>query len=853
MIRRGGTITNNVTPSQELVYEDAFAVPNWFYQQKSWVADPRNSSNAVYNYPLAFRIQGLLDYQALKKSLEEIVRRHNVLRSLFCLENGSVVQKVRPAQLLSVPVKDLSGVDDCLREEQALQEAQRESRKSFDLTRDPPVRPLLLRLGPEDHVLVLATHHLVYDDWSNGILFRELAALYPSYSEGKPSPLPEMTYRYGDFARWQAKRLQGDELKSRLSFWGKTLSGGSDFHHLATDHPRPAERTYRGSLEKVVLPPALTTGLQILSQRERISLFMVLLAGFQSLLHRYSGDEDIVVGSCSANRPLVEVEGLIGRFGNDLVIRTNFSHNPTFRELLGRVRESSLNAYSYQDLPFGEVIEHLSPNHRSSRNPLFQIMFIFQNAPKENTPIPGLSLSAFPLEAKTAKYDLNVWLRSQNGLEVALEYNVDLFESPTIRKILTDYQTVLESMVQNPDASVSNTPIDNRQPIVSDTPRKMQYGACSATEDAIERQLISIWEDVLKVHPIGINQNYFELGGDSLMAAGLFAQLESVFQVKLPIASLLHAPTIEQQAALIRQKGPSSSWSPLVPIQMGGSRPPLYLVHGAGGNVLIYRSLALHLGPNQTVYGLQSQGLDGKQPLLTRIQDMAALYVQEIKKVQPRGPYLLGGYCMGGTLALEMAQNLRAQGEEVPLLALIDTSNWANVSAGSFPDDVWFHWQKIKFHLQNFLLLDSRDKLSFLSDKIKVLRSRTSVWLGMVQSRIRKKNQAVRNNSLVVLAQLWELNEQAAFDYVPIVYPGRITQFRPVSQYSRYDGPEKGWRNLASEGVEVIDLQVYPGGMLVEPFVADLAARLSSCIERLISRRFANADSSLPRPAGREI
>jgi thioesterase domain-containing protein/acyl carrier protein len=835
------TVLNGHGSQASFLEEVRFLAPKWYPQQPEWARNPRSNDNAAYNYVLPLRIRGPLHKEALRLSLEEIVRRHQVLRSVFRLEDGKLFQLVMPLQSFRVSEENLDSLATEERVWKAQQLAVEDAQRPFDLTRDLLLRATLVRLASDEHVLLLTTHHIACDDWSTGILLREFSQLYEAFDAGKPSPLPPLKFQYSDFVRDFERRMQGGERKSRLQFWKEQLANASDFHHLAPDLVRPPKQTFHGTHEVALYSEELLAKIKALSQREHISIFMTLLAAFQCLLQRYSGHNDIGIASCVANRNSEVVEGIVGPFSNRLVLRTNMQGNPTFRELLGRVRDVALNAYSQQDLPFGEIVEERGHSPKPDRNALFQVLMILQNAPKARWEVPGLSFSWLPLDTGTTRYDLNVWLQFKEGLEVDLQYNTDLFMRSTMRRVLEDYQAVLTAMVQNPESKSSDVIVEAERPKIEEPLREQNSVPSSASKDSIELRMVQIWENLLHIHPIKPDQNYFELGGDSLRAVQLFGQIEKEFNVKLSIATLFRAQTISELCNLIREHGAEKDWSSLVAIQPRGSRPPLYLVHGAGGNVFIYRSLALSLGSHQPVYGLQSQGLDGRRPFATRIQDMAALYVQEIRKVQPQGPYFLGGYCMGGTVALEMAQKLRAQGEEVAFLALIDTSNWSNVSVGSFLDGVRFHWQKVDFHLRNFLLLNSKDKLSFLRGKLGVLRSRTSVWFGMLQSTIVKKNQAVRNSSLV-LAQLWELNERAAFEYIPTVYPGRITQFRPVRQYSRYDGPERSWTGLASEGVDLIDLQAYPGGMLVEPFVADLAARINSCVEGLISRPPARAD-----------
>ena len=355
----------------------------------------------------------------------------------------------------------------------------------------------------------------------------------------------------------------------------------------------------------------------------------------------------------------------------------------------------------------------------------------------------------------------------------------------------------------------------------------------SQIEDETTKELARIWRELLGVSSVGLDDNYFDLGGDSPLAVQLFAQIDKAFKVKLPLATLFEAPTISDLARILRQKAPTLDWSPLVAIQPVGSRPPFFCVHGAGGHVLIYRDLSLHLGLDQPFYGLQAQGFDGKYPPLTQIEDMAALYVREIRRVQPDGPYFIGGYCLGGTIAYEMAQQLREQGEQVALLAMFDTMNWYKVPRPSFFGKRYYETQRLLFHSANFFRLNFAGKAKFFWEKVKIFRSRIPVWRGKLLGKFVKDASSAKSKSWM-LGQVWELNDHAAFNYAPRPYPGSVTDFRPVKQYRMCNKPELKWDRLAQGGQKIVTLPVYPAGMLVEPFVKHLADALKKCMDDAI-------------------
>jgi thioesterase domain-containing protein/acyl carrier protein len=827
-------LLGEVPMSHSWLPDEVFTPLGWYFEQGLWVQDALAPGNRVHNYPLPMRIRGSLNREALGHSLQEVLRRHHVLRSVFRNMDGKLAQMIVPLQPLTMSVLDLTNLPERDRESKARQLVLEDATRPFDLTCGPMLRTGLLRLGTEDHILQLTTHHIVCDDWSTGILLRELFALYVAFSMGNPSPLPELAYQYGDFVRGVQKKLQGKDLTSRVAFWKGRLAGGNDFHHVTPDHPRSMPRSYRGAHERAIFPEDLTNFVKVLSQREAVSPFMTMMAGLQCLLKIYSGQDHIGVGSCVANRSLLQLEGLIGPFANVSVLRTDLSGNPTFRDVLRRVREVSLTAYSYQDLPFGTLLEYLQPRPDPSRNPLFQVLFVLLNAPNEPWHLPGLTVDPFPLDTGTTRYELNLWVKLHECLEVDLQYNSDLFEAATIRQILRDYGVALEVMSKNPEARVSELAIQ-KQRVAIKGQQQPEYARTEyvAPNGAMESRLVELWEAVLDKRPIGVNDDFFELGGDSLRAVRLFAQIGEVLKLTIPLGSLFQAPTIATLAKAICEAGSSDTC--VVTIQSGDNHPPLFCLPGQTGSILMYRSLAQHLGSDQPVYGLQPQGLDGKQPPLTRIEDMAATFVRKIRVIQPQGPYFLAGYCMGGTIALEMAQQLRSQGQTVGLLALLDTYNWGLLKRTSFVDDLyfrvqqwWFSWKRCGLRWRD--LRDPKRPYPFLL-----------VALPGREKSLRRFSEFWNKPAAEVVS---ECNRRAAISYVPQVYSGRVLHVRPTRQYTRYNRPEMSLNGLAANGVEEFFLPGYPAQILEEPLVRHLAVKLRACIDEFAATKGVGAGAA---------
>ncbi|MBV9109450.1 MAG: AMP-binding protein, partial [Gemmatimonadetes bacterium] len=412
--------------------------------------------SALYNLSVAWRLGGALDQAALERSLGEIMRRHETLRTVFAEVDGSPVQVIAPFGGFTLPVEELSGLGDADREAVVGRRVGEEARRPFDLAAGPLFRASLLRLDAEDHVLLLSMHHIVSDGWSMGVLFLELSALYEAYREGRESPLSDLPIQYADYARWQREQLEGDALDRQLAYWRERLADAPALLELPTDHPRPAVQAYRGALVPVELPAELLERLQALGRREGATLYMVLLSAFQVLLSKYSGSEDIVVGSPIAGRTRGEVEGLIGFFLNSLVLRADLSGDPSFRETLRRVREATLGAYAHQEVPFERLVAELQPERSMSHAPLFQVMFTLQNAPGREDALAGLEVSTVGQANDIAKFDLSLTLReTAQGLRGGLIYSTDLFERGTADRMLGHLERVLEQVAADADVRLS--------------------------------------------------------------------------------------------------------------------------------------------------------------------------------------------------------------------------------------------------------------------------------------------------------------------------------------------------------------------------------------------------------------
>jgi amino acid adenylation domain-containing protein len=440
--------------------EEVFVFPTSFAQQRLWFLDQFQPNSPFYNIPTAVRLTGKLDVVAFERALNEIVRRHETLRTTFATSDGKPVQVIAPQDALPLPVFDLTHHEVEVRETDALRLARDDAQRPFDLSRGPLLRATLIRLGNEEHIVLLTMHHIVSDGWSMGVLISELATLYDAFANNRPSPLPDLPIQYADFAVWQREWLQGDVLESQLAYWGKQLGKGSPILELPADRPRPAVQTFSGATETAVIPRSVVGALESLSRSEGATLFMTLLAAFNVLLYRYTGLDDVSVGTPIANRNRAEIEGLIGVFINTLVLRTDLSGLPTFRQVLQRVREVALGSYAHQDVPFEMLVEQLQPERDMSRSTFFQVMFILQNVPQRLREVSGLTFSQVEAETGSSTHDLTLMVTEcPDGLRADVEYNTDLFDATTIRRLLAHFEHLLEGIVADPDQRISALPL----------------------------------------------------------------------------------------------------------------------------------------------------------------------------------------------------------------------------------------------------------------------------------------------------------------------------------------------------------------------------------------------------------
>ena len=809
-------------------------LPLSFSQERLWFLNQLKPDSSSHNIPLALGITGSLDVPALEQSLNEILQRHETLRTTFTTVDGQPVQVIHPMDF-KLPIVDFTTIQNPKSIDEGARSAVQnflleEAKRPFDLNQGPLLRATLLQLDEQEYVLLVTIHQIVFDGWSEGVLFRELAALYEAFSTGKPSPLPELPIQYADFAVWQREWLQGEFLDTLLSYWKQQLGDGLPAQHLPTDRSQPIVPTRRSAHQTLVLPKELAEALKALSRQEGATLFTTLLTAFKILLHRYTNQDDLFVCTPTANRNRNQTKGLIGYFVNLLVLRTDLSGNPSFRELLSRVRQVASGAYAHQDLPVLQLVNSLN----LVQTPLSQVMFVLQNVPKQPLKLPGLTVNSLDIENGTADFDMSLsMVEAAQELTGVLKYNTDLFDDATITGMLDDFQTLLEEIVANPEQPLSSLlplVISRSLPSAPDQEHREVEREFVAPRNPLEVQLTEIWQELLGIESIGIKDNFFELGGHSLLAVRLFDRIEKTFNKNIPSATIFQAPTIEQLASILGQEEWSASSSSLVLIQAGGSKPPLFFIHVLGEGLEFCRPLAPHLGSEQPMYGLAVGIMD--EASASKVENVVEHYIKEIRSLQPEGPYFLAGIYCGGRVAYDVAEQLREQGEKVALLALLNTLKDAKAEkVMPVRDRVLAHWSI-------FLQLGP----AYIYRKLGIEHIKNNLMNTYCQWYDRlglPAPQACRN--FTYRAKKKAGNPDWVFAPKQI-YPGQVTLFRAIDELVFYDS-DLGWGQMTPGGLEIHDIPGNNESIFQEPRVQVLGEKLKACIDRALADE-GNSDRS---------
>jgi amino acid adenylation domain-containing protein len=632
-----------------------------FAQQRLWFLDQLDSGKPTYNMPLAVRLTGELRVFALEQNVGEVMRRHEGLRTTFVAENGQPLQLIGPPSPFVLQTVDLGGLHQGAIAEVTERLSSEEAQRSFDLARGPLLRTTLIRSGRVEHALLLTVHHIVSDGWSMGLLVSELGEVYRAYSSGEPSTLAELQIQYGDYACWQRQWLRGAVLEGELNYWRWQLDGAPSLLELPSDRPRPAVQTFRGGSHLLALSSALSESLRALCRKEETTLFMTMLAAFQILLSRWTGERDIVVGTPVAGRRWVETEGLIGLFVNTLVLRTKFSESTRVQDMLALVREVVLEAQTHQELPFEKLVEELQPQRSLSHAPLFQVMFILQNAPPGAVRVEELTFHGIDFKLDSAKFDLTISVvEGRENLVCGLTYNRDMFEETTIRRMASQWEEVMKGVVRDPHRLISEIAAmsehERHQIVVewNDTRRRSEEtrGLADIFEDEVERK-----RDAVAVTCGGEALSFGELNGRANQLAHYLSEMgvrrEAVVGVCLE-------RSVDMIAGLLAILKTGAAYLPLDPIYP--KERLAFMLRDAQGTMVLTQYHLVERLPNDigplcldTDWNLIERHPDHNPPGGTTAGDLAYIIYTSGSTGQPRGVKVEHGSVVNLLLALERA------------------------------------------------------------------------------------------------------------------------------------------------------------------------------------------------------
>jgi len=688
-----------------------------FAQERMWLLYRFDPEGIAYNLPAAIRLRGELNVKALGKTYEAVIQRHEILRTRFLEVDGQPAQEVLEQIDYQLPVVDLTGLSEFHQDALLRSLAVELGNRPFALNVGEVFRNVLLRLGRKHHGFLSACHHIVTDGWSGGLSVAEIANLYPAFAQGEEVSLAPLPFQFADFAEWQRDWLSGEVLARLLDYWKAKLEDRPPLLDLPTDRPRNLGEQRAGRMDLRV-GAKTTAGLRRLAQGIDSSLFMISMAGLMTLLRRYSGEEDVSIGTAVASRHLPGTEQLLGVFINTLVVRVSLSEDPLVSELLGRVRQASLGAYAHQDLPFDKLVEVLKPARDPAGQTFFRVLMAFNHEPPPTPSLEGLNLEVLDLGPREdeAMFDLSIGLTDEGEeLSASVQFNAALLDRTTVERWMRNFRTLLAGLAEERDVRLSELPLlgaGERHQLSVEWPT--EAGSRESSAGSLGKKFhfvgprgelvpMGVWGAArlvgapaasrLRMKGRFLAAGTLELGRE--VETGQAADLgqrevatderwRDIESRQLRLSERKKKLLEERLAGRLGTRGrgrgkPAEVPRPkaegaLVAIQPSGDRPPLFCVHAVAGDVTSYLDLADGLGADQPFYGLQAPGLREGQGAFENLQDMASHYVAAVRGERPKGPYVLAGWSMGGVVAFEMAQQIRQGGGEVSLLVLLEPS-----------------------------------------------------------------------------------------------------------------------------------------------------------------------------------
>ena len=833
---------------------DQSRAPLSLIQERLRMLEEFNPGQPTYNTPSAHTLHGPLDAEVFERAFRAMVQRQTVLRTTIGEENGEPVQIVHEDfDTGLLPVVDMRSIPADRREGALNERLAALVAIPFDLGKPPLFTARLYRMDEQRHVLMFMPHHIVWDGWSFDLLYTDIAEFYQAFLEDREPKLPELPVTYGDFAAWHREWVKGPEYAAQLEFWrthlgGRNLEDSRKVKALPTDHPRRPGMSGRASSHKFEIPAALVEKLRGSGLKIEATMFVTLLAAYFTLLHGVSGQNHLIVSTPVRGRHRPEVESMMGYFANLLPLRMEIDPSVSFADVVKATKDLVLDSLGNPDIRLEDLMSELSVRTASGGRMLYQSLFSFQDIRQRELSWGNVTHERRALPHPGVTEDLAIWFVEElDRLSAAVVYNTELFRPESADLLHQRYLAIIEAVAADPfqpiaaltrfeglaplelkdwDDTATSKVEALRADVAATTAMPRPAGAIVTDDDPLLVKLALVWSELVGLESVAPDDDFFALGGNSLQAVQMFQQARQLTGTNLPLATLLAAPTLRGLTAAYRDAGaiatptsisnnPASSnsasndpWAPLVPIRVEGTRPPLFLAHAVGGNVLNYQQLAKKLPADQPVYGLQAIGLDGHTPPLQRVEDMARRYVAEIRQVQPEGPYHLAGGSMGGIIAYEMAQQLAASGQRVAMLGLIDTSADYGERCRREALGGW------RAKLRNRMAGRSwRERLAVVRKSLASRKNRLVLRLKMALAR--------RIGAEIPHADRYAgveaVHRKAYEQYAVRPYAGNVVLFRAEDQPASLDGRATlGWEQLV-ESVQVVSVPGSHVGLVEAP------------------------------------
>ncbi|MGA7829949.1 MAG: condensation domain-containing protein [Terracidiphilus sp.] len=831
--------------------EDVFVMPATPCQIRFWLLHSIHPDNYALNMPIAWTCKGNFNPDVVVAALANLVQRHESLRTTFDVVDGKIAQVIHPSIEISLPVEDLHHLPPEEREQKAKEIIHRQARITMDMKEGPLLFARAIRMDADEHILLLTIHHSVCDGWSNGVLIRDFAAIYDGLIREVSTGLPDLPIQFGDYAVWLDEWRKGKELTEYLKYWRETLGG--NFKPLPIRHDFAGDGDQQhGAIETLLLPAGLAQAARDFCAAQGITLYMLLLTVYSVMLHQLTGERDILIGTPCANRRQ-EMEHLIGPFSNPQVIRVRMEKENNLGAVLEYVRKWTLGAMMHQILPFEDLNEDEFFSRAENQISL-QVYFIYQKAFMQVQHTPSLVIVPLRSVSPGTTFDLLLSIVERaEGPRLQLEYNPGLFSALSIQQILQRYIHVLEAILSNLESPVCETTewTGGEQQLLPPSSSAADSGAAEparnlpdslrrnldngtltsdklrgdcAPPDSLELQIAEIWKIAMGLKCLGGRESFFDLGGRSLAAMRIVSRINRTYSLDFGLATLFSAPTVERMAELVRKRLSANVSSSIVAMQPRGSSEPLFIIHGAGGNIIRFYQLAMLVGTDHPVYGIQAQSLLAGKPALLRIEDQAAFYLDEIRKIQPKGPYYFLGYSFGGMVALEIAHQLQELGEQVALLGMLDSRQLNCIAMAQKDDDVLARIdRRIARFLGNVRSLSVKEMGAYLCDKL-LTRTLRRIYGIAVAFGFRSVPSYMKSTN--------DISWIAAMNYRQRIWSGKITLFRTSVQPDPRLPMDLGWTSYARGGVEVYELPGDHDLIFREPNIQVMADQLRVCLQR---------------------